>query len=250
MKDLEQIKNYLVPGLVFIVVLAMIPIFILPTLNRIAEASKTINQNQTRLNGVKQKASDLEELKGKESDLREKLTIAESALPIDKSVAPLVLGVKDLAVEKGLSVKSFKIQPGKTATESAKKAIGGPTGTSNTTGIPKLTSQAGFIFQMVLIGKTADFKSFVAALESAKRLLLVQEFKGISSDGANYEIEVFINAPFSPLPEISEDQEAAALPKLTAANEKLLEDLKSSIFTDRTAKTIEPGSTGVTDPFK
>ncbi len=254
--SLEQLKSYIVPVFSIIAVLVMIPVFIMPQLNQIADASKVINKNQARLDTIEKKAKDLEKLSQKKDTLDQKINIIEQALPVDKSIAPLVSGIQQLAINSGLSVKSFKIQPGKTATESAKAAS--PTqSTPKTTSAKQKTETAvttaaskNLIFQMSLQGGTKAFGSFLTALEKAKRILVLEEFKSQSTDGVSFTFDIFLQAPYAPLPKLSEDQVGESLPTLTVQNENLIEDLNSSEFQDVTESQINPGPTGVVDPFQ
>src|SRR3989344_2813649 len=97
-----QIKKYFVPVVSIIAVFVMIPVFIMPQLNRIAEASKIINKNQARLDTIEKKAGDLEKLSKQRDSLDKNIKIIEQALPVDKSVAPLVSGIQQLAITSGL----------------------------------------------------------------------------------------------------------------------------------------------------
>lgn len=251
----EQLKSYFIPVLSIVAVLVMIPVFIMPQLNQIADASKVINKNQARLDTIEKKAKDLEKLSREKDTLDQKINIIEQALPVDKSIAPLVSGIQQLAINSGLSVKSFKIQPGKTATESAKAAT--PTQTTpKTTSAKQKTEPAvtpaskNLIFQMSLQGGTKAFGSFLTALEKAKRILVLEEFKSQSTDGVSFTFDIFLQAPYAPLPKLSEDQVGEPLPTLTVQNENLIEDLNSSEFQDVTESQINPGPTGVVDPFQ
>ena len=248
-----QIKKYFVPVVSIIAVFVMIPVFIMPQLNRIAEASKIINKNQARLDPIEKKAGDLEKLSKQRDSLDKNVKIIEQALPVDKSVAPLVSGIQQLAITSGLVVESFKIVPGKTATESAKKTVSNTQSSAQNTATevaPQPTSsERNLIFQITLTGGTKQFKTFLTTLEKAKRTLVLDSFKSQSSVGILFKFDIFLAAPYAPLPKISQDQVGEPLPVLTAQNKKLIQDLDSSEFQDVTQSNISPGPTGVVDPF-
>ncbi len=250
----EKIKNYLVPVLSMIAVVVMIPIFIMPQLNKIAEASKILNKNQKRLDLIEKKATDLEKLSEKKDSLEQKIEIIEQALPVDKSVAPLVSGIQQLAITSGLSVESFKIVPGKTATDSAKpvsntQAAAPSTGAGAVQKVAPSSTEKNLIFQITLVGGTKPYKTFLSTLEKAKRILVLDEFQSTSDDGALFKFVVFLQAPYAPLPKISSDQVGEPLPSLSEANEKLIKALDSPEFQDVTQSQITPGPTGVVNPF-
>lgn len=250
---LDKFKSYLVPVGSILAVLVMVPVFIMPQLTKIADASKVINKNQTRLDSIEKKATALEKLSKNQDSLEEKIAVIEKALPIDKSVAPLVSGIQQLAIESGLSVKSFKIQPGRTATESAKPAAtSGQSGSleSQTSGQTSIVSGTNLVFQISLEGGTDAFKAFLATIEKAKRILVLEEFKSQSNDGKKFTFDIYLQAPYAPLPKLSDDQVGEPLPSLTVQNENLIEDLNSSVFQDVTQSQINPGPTGVVNPFE
>ncbi len=246
-KLVEQLQGYIIPVGSIAVVIAMVPLFLMPQLNRIADASKVINKNQNRLDTIEKKASDLDKLAQNRDSLNKKLKIVEQALPVDKAVAPLVSGIQQLAISSGLTVKSLKIQPGKVATGSAKPVAAQAAAASPIALVP---SGSSVVFQINLGGDTAGFRRFLTTLESAKRILVLQSFKSSSTDGVGYSFEVFLQAPYSTLPKISSDQVGEALPTLTVANENLISDLDSSQFHDVTQTQFPTGPTGVKDPFQ
>jgi Tfp pilus assembly protein PilO len=253
--SLEQIKNYLIPVFSIIAVLVMIPVFIMPQLDKIAESSKIINKNQDRLNSLEDKAEALDKLAEDKDRIDADIRVVEQALPVDKSLAPLVSGLQQLAINSGLGVKSFKIAPGRTATESARAggqttAQTAPRTPAGTTEQSTATSRTDLVFQMNLRGGSEQFGTFLTAIEKAKRILVLQEFKATYDDNIRaFEFEIFLQAPYAPLPKLSEDQEAEALPTLSAQNKNLIEDLNSSEFQDVTLPTT-PGPRGVVDPFQ
>jgi len=253
-KNFEQLKNYLIPVLSIVVVVIMIPLFILPQLSKIAEASKIINKNKNRLSSIEKKATELAELSKNKNDLEEKIKIIEQALPVDKSVAKLVSGIQQLAISSGLRVSTFKIVPGKIATESAKPVSNNSkktqTNTKKNTGSSEATSaEKNLLFQITLDGGIAQFQTFLTTLEKAKRILVLNEFKSSSQDGKIFKFEVYLRAPYSPLPKLSEDQIGEPIKTLSKQDEVLLNALKSEEFRDVTEFEISPSQTGIVNPF-
>lgn len=256
----DKIKEYLIPVFSIIVVIALIPLVIMPQLNNITSSNKVINDNKDRLTSLTKKASELDKLSQNKDDLQKKLEIAESAMPITKDVAHLILGVQQVAIGAGLQVTDLKIQPGKTATASAtiKSTPANQTTTQPTAPVTTSSTTSStadnLVFEMNLNGNLASFQTFMKSLETAKRILSLNQFKASpnSSDrsGNTFAFDVFINAPFSQLPTIASDQISQELPTLTSADQKLLDYLDSNSVVPVTQTPIPEVPTGVTDPFK
>lgn len=247
---LENLTNYLIPAICFIAVIVMIPLVIIPQLTKITESSAIIKKNTTRLKQIQTKASALVALESKKSEIEANLNLVETVLPITKDVAALVSGIQELARSSGLLVNSFKIQPGKTATESASpKSVIGASQTTPNSVAPQISTSENLVFNMSLSGDVTALKSFLHSIETGKRLLTLSTLKSSTSDNSKFSIELFLNAPFSNLPKLSSDQIGAPLASLTAANLKLIEDLKSPAFVGITDRPVQVGPTCLVDPF-
>lgn len=247
----EKFKVYLVPILSIVVVVVLVPTVVLPQFSKIRENLSVVNQNSDRLDDLESKADALEELAKAEAALDKNLAIAESALPIEKDVARLVRGVQGLAVETGLEVSKVEIKPGKTATVAADTAAAPTTQASTAKPLATAeTSKSELIFGLSLRGNLASFQNFLKSVESTKRLLILSSFKSTSTSGVDYSYNVVINAPFGPLPKISQDQLAKAIVQLSANNQKLLNDLETDVFKNVTNVPLPTGPRGTQDPFK
>lgn len=249
MKLLEKAQLYLIPVASLLVVVALIPWVIMPQLNRITSANKSIQKDQSRLSVVKTKADKLDKLAENETDLNNNLQFVESVLPIEKAIASLVVGVQQIAKDNGLQVIRLRLAPGKTATSSAKTAASKLDTTNNqaaNSGI--FSSKDSLVFELKLSGKINDFKNYLATLERAKRILFLNRFDAQQSPNG-FDVTFFINAPYGQLPLISPDQIAQQLKELSSSNQKLLDDLKSGQFQDVTNVQIEEVPTGVENPF-
>lgn len=246
---LNKLSSYVVPVISLLVVVILVPVVIMPQLKNIAASSKVLNENEGRLDKIESKANKLEELAKNKAQIEENLKFVETVLPINKEVAALVLGIQALAHNSGLAVSSFKIQPGKVATESAKKTTEGETKIAANTPASPTSTKDNLVFNMGLAGELKSLRAFLAALESGKRVITLSQVKSTGGSGANFNFDLFLNAPFSALPTLSADQIGSPLAELTAQNLKLLEDLQTPIFSDITKGTIVPVPTGLTNPF-
>ncbi len=236
---MKNIKTYLIPIGAILIVILLVPTIIIPQTKSMLADYKVVSQDQKVLDRLQSKADKLVELAKNPSELETNLTVAESALPIEKDVARLVRGIQALAQSGGLVVTSVKIVPGKTATSSAS------TKDKTTTA----TNKSELLVELGLTGNSQNLQTFLKSIESSKRLLVMSTTKGTGTNG-NFNYTVIIAAPFGPLPTIGDDQLTKDLPELSAADKKLLEDLKGSMFNTETNQTVPTGPTGVTDPFK
>lgn len=245
---LHNLTTYAVPVISLIVVIILIPVVIMPQLNSIAASSKILNQNKGRLDQLESKASKLADLSTQKNDIQNNLKFVETVLPINKEVASLVLGIQELARNSGLAVSTFKIQPGKTATASATTANSTSPQTQTTAATPKSTKD-NLVFNLGLAGDMKSLRTFLAALETGKRILTLSQVKSTNTVGSTYNFDLFLNAPFGSLPQLTSDQVSSPLAELTTENKKLLDDLKTPIFSDITGVQVAPGPTGPTNPF-
>lgn len=245
---LENLTTYAIPVLSFLVVIILIPSVIMPQLNSIVDSSKILNKNKGRLDQLKSKASKLADLSTQKNDIENNLKFVETVLPINKEVAALVLGIQDLARNSGLAVATFKIQPGKTATDSASTAKTSTAQPQAAVSTP-ISTKDNLVFNLGLSGDMKSLRTFLAALETGKRVLTLSQVKSTNNGGPIYNFDLFLNAPFGTLPQLTADQASNPLAELTSKNKKLLDDLRTPIFSDITGVQVAPGPTGPTDPF-
>jgi hypothetical protein len=249
----DNLKTYTVPFASLIAVLALIPLVIIPQLNMIAQDSQVINKNRDRLNTIEKKAQVLEQQAQQREVLNSQLETAEKVLPLSQSIAPLVLGVQQIAINNNLTVSKIKLQPGKVATDSAKTQTTPVDGTAVQTqtqnDISLQQTSTAIIFEMNVDGNLGSLQSFLQVLEKGRRLLIFKNFKAEVFGANNYHIQIFLAAPYSPLPKISQDQVASELPIISKADDELLEKIGSGLLRDITTSNIAPGPRGVSSPF-
>ncbi len=248
------LKNYSLPLLSFIVVIGLIPLVIIPQLNQIAADSKVVNKNAAKLSQVKAKADELEKLANNQDELNSKLKNAEKILPVSKAIAPLMLGIQQIAINNNLQVSTIKLQPGKVATTSAGVGLKTQITSTNNSANQQLqnfnTSSTDVVFQMQMTGTTTSLQNFLSVLEKGRRLLILKQFEVQQTKDGAYTVEVFFSAPFSPLPKISDDQIVNALPSISDSDNQLLEKLSSLLSNEVTTTDISPGEVGTQNPFR
>ncbi len=250
--NFSKFQTYLIPLVSIILVIFLVPAVILPQFKKIKENYLVVSQNKDRLATLEIKAEALKKLASAQESLDKNLAIAESALPIEKDVARLVRGVQNLATTNGLEVSKVEIKPGKTATVAANPTGGTTANSTNQTSAPvtAAVSKSELLFELNMKGNIGSFQSFLKSIEGTKRLLLLSSFKSTSETGDSYNFTVVISAPFGPLPQLSQDQLASAISELSANNQKLLQDLESTVFKDVTNEPLPSGPTGTADPFR
>ncbi len=243
-------NNVLIPVGSVLVVVLLVPLVVLPQIQKIRDNLAVINQNSERLEKLKVKAIALEKLTEAQDELDKNLAIAEAALPIQKDVARLVRGVQNLASASGLETTKVEVKPGRTATSSAEQSRSNSETSANPASNSNPITINELLFELNLKGNLASYQGFLKSIESSRRLLIMSSFKGSSDSGSDYTYTVLISAPFGPLPQISQDQLAEAIADLSANNKKLLEDLESAAFKNVTNQPVPTGPTGVADPFR
>lgn len=247
---LENLTSYLVPAASLLLGIILVPVLILPQWDKIAESSQIIDKNKDRLESLETKQGKLEDLANEKDQIEADLALIETVLPINKDVAALVLGIQTLARNNGLTVSTFKIQPGKTATDSAGAKETATTQTNQKNSDTPASTKENLVFNMGMTGTLKNLQSFVTLLEKGKRILTMSQLRTTTDGGPNYNIDIFINAPFNPLPKLGSDPAAKPLAELTEKNLKLLKDLSGPIFNDITGQDVDTGPTGPQNPFR
>jgi len=238
--DFSDIKPYAITILVVVVVILVIPFVIKPQLERIREKNLEVKEGRQRLVRLDQKIEDLAKIDEVDESL--KLLEVEKAVPSEKRISQLILGVSAIASESGLSVNEMSFKPGLVATASAQKS-------STSEKSQKLTDQQEnknqVTFEVSLTGALRRFDDFLSRLEKAKRLMSVDSVE-TKRQGSNYVFNVTISAPFKAL-ESSGDIIADPVPAFTELHQRVFSFL--SQLKDYTSITIPALPTGVTNPF-
>ena len=246
----NNLKSYLIPMLSFVAVVVMVPVFIMPQLNQIAADSKVINDDKSKLDAINSKVGELQSLKNNETSLQTDLATTEKVLPISKALAPMVLGIQQIAINNRLAINKIHLQPGEVATTSAQPSSSQTNSTNSPATEPDLqTSPDTIIMNLEMSGSLDSLGNFLKVLEVGRRLLLLKTFKADENAENSYLVRISFTVPYSPLPTLSPDQLTSPLPAISQQDRQLLTKLANQLK-DVTAAQIIPGPVGEVNPFK
>lgn len=246
--DLSVFKSFVVPALIIITIILIIPFAFIPLLSNVRETNDSLKSDQERLENLSNKLNILNSLD--EAEINEKLAITEQGLPVGKDLAPLIVGIQNLAAGSNLLVEGISLSPGSVATGAA-EAKEGATNQSNTQAT--LDSQSvlqsdALSLQLKLKGNLKDLILFLSKLQESKRLSFANI---ISFDRSDEEstITVELSTPFRPLQKVEGDIAASPLKLLTSVHEATLDIIEA--FTNITNIQINEVKTNIIkDPFK
>jgi len=237
--DFTFIKAYVVPFLVFIIIVLMVPLFIMPQIESFKNKNNEVKNAQKRLDAINTKLEALNKID--EEKERDMLYDAEKSVPTGKEIPSLIVGMKALSGKSGLLQESMNIKPGKMASESATRAA------SKNKTVAKPESKDRINFNITLVGSFENIKNFLFDSEQAKRLLEVVTFKGSQQADASYKFDLQIATPFKEM-KSKGDIVSQSLPSLSDINKKTLGFIKKLL--DYVTSVIPTVPTGVEDPFK
>ena len=246
--DLSIFKSFVVPALIIITIILIIPFAFIPLLNNVRETNDSLKSDSERFKKLSDKLDTLNTLD--EAEISEKLTIVEQGLPVGKDLAPLIVGVQNLAAGSNLLVEGISLSPGNVATESA----GTKENTANQSSSQATPNSQGDInpdalsLQLKLRGNLKDLILFLSKLQQSKRLSF--------ADVVNFErgdeestITVELSTPFRPVHQADGDIAALPLQLLTSVHNATLDIIKA--FTNITNIQINEVKTNIIkDPFK
>ncbi|MEX0621605.1 MAG: hypothetical protein WD187_01225 [Candidatus Woykebacteria bacterium] len=237
------IRLYIVPVLVIVTIVLLIPLVLMPQLERIKEKNIEVKKGNERLEALRAKLEKLNFID--EGDVSLKLLEMEEVVPSGKELAPLVVGVRALAGKAGLKVDSMELKPGRvatsSATSSASKRLKSEEAKSN-------TEEETLSFLLSLSGRGLNrAEEFLSDIERAKRLLGIETIKLARQERGEYTFEMEIVAPFKEL-ESSGDIIASPLPSLTTELERVYDFVTN--FVNYTNVPVQKVDTGASDPFR
>lgn len=242
--NFQKFTEYVVPALTFVVLIALIPLVIMPQLGRIAQANSTLKSKTARLDTLNKKFQVLQSLDS--ADIEGKLQNVEIALPSGKGLAPMIEAIKKLSANANLVVNAIKLNPGKIASNSATPAALHPNQPAPTT---KLKSSLEVAVE--LSGKTVDFEKFLSLVEKAKRIVIVESLIITKNPGKPDNFSLTLGVPFQPISTDSSDILAQPVPELSGADQQLYDTLMtqfSEYSSAITAGSCQNGC-GVKNPF-
>ena len=249
-KDTASIfRIYILPILVTLVVILIVPFVLLPQFDRIKLKNQEVKEGQERLSRLNKKISDLSLVDETSESIM--LLELEKIIPGSKKLAPLIVGLRNMALESNLVITDMNFKPGRVDDEATKSATVSSLSKKTKSQVNEKgsSSQGGLIFIVKVSGSLENVKKFFSKLEIAKRLMGVETVKGEQDeeDSSKYRFELSVNAPFKPA-KSEGDIVGEPLPEFTSAHKKMFDQLLG--LKDYTNKDIPTVKTGVDNPFE
>src|SRR3990172_9151898 len=175
-------RIYILPILATVVVILIVPFVLLPQLDRIKIKNQEVKEGQERLDRLNKKISDLSLVD--ETSESVMLLELEKVIPGSKKLAPLIVGLRNMALESNLVITDMNFKPGRVGTEA--------TNSATISSLSKKTKS-----QINEKGSLENVKKFLSKLEIAKRLMGIEIVKGEQDeeDSSVYRFELSVNAP-------------------------------------------------------
>ena len=228
-KLVGNIKSYFGPILVVVALVILVPLIIIPQVGRILDLRAKVAAESDKLKKLTEKADKLGGIN--QQDLRSKLGTLEKALPSDKDISGLIVGIERIAAESGVAIKSSQLAPGEVSTTSA--ALSSPSETE---------------LQVTVAGDFGRVSTFLSRLNNSARVLGIREITLTSATQAGGQLSVTIKttAFFLPLAEVKW-QVTDALPEITSADEAIIS--KIAAYPVYSVAPVIATTAGKPDPF-
>ncbi|HEY5601237.1 MAG TPA: type 4a pilus biogenesis protein PilO [Patescibacteria group bacterium] len=220
-----EIKSYGLPIIIIIVVSILVLFIIKPRVADIFKVRKEVEADKIKLASLQNKSSDLKSVNY--SSLLSDISLAQKAVPSDKNIPMLIIGVERLAAESGVKIESIQLAPGDVSKN------------------PTQTSMSQIDFKLSVSGAYENVKGFFEKSLVALRLYKISDFNLITNPAG---ITVNMNASaFSVAdPKIGPDI-AEPLPKLSVPERNTFDKIKA--FTDYSSLTVSTSSASRANPF-
>lgn len=195
-------------------------IFFYPKVQEILEARRVIQHEQARLDKLKVKLKDLQNLN--ETELNSKKDTAIRAMPHEKNFLGMLETISKAATEKGLIVDSFTVKPG------------------------KLTDRdTEVLFKITFLGDVEQVKQFLDQVEKTIPLIATQGKIELSLNEPG-EVMIQIKGYYLPMPEKLGSIETPVL-RLSEDEAKRISEVANYTYY-LTVESVAP-PTGKTNPF-
>lgn len=213
----NKYKVYILPCVVFLVVLYLWSNFMQPKISDIVTARQELAKGQQRLAELTKKASELESFNS--PLLQEKFSVLDSAVPSEKDVAGFLLGIQRIGNEASVSIGLVEVAPGLVSTVAA---------------VPNQRLENEPLTARVTIkGTFPAIRDFISKTVQARRLIKIDglSLSGSAAQKANEPISLALSVSiyYQPLP-TSLGAISAPLEKFTTDEEILYEKIKNYTY--------------------
>ncbi len=232
------LKSLVVPALILVTIVLIVPFAFIPLLENVGKTNSGLEEQRNRLAGLSDKIEVLDSLDDR--DINEKLSLAEQALPVGKSLASLIVGVQRLAINSNLTIQGITLNPGKVATQSA--AV-------KETASKKVNKNA-VTMQLELSGSIRNTEKFLKRLQGSKRLSFAEELTISTSDtDKEVSISIQLSTPFRTTSIVEGNLLEEPIPLITENNLATLE-FANGLVNITNIEFKEVSTNVVKDPFK
>lgn len=224
------LKKFAFPLLIFSLITLSTIFLLLPKIGQIFITKDKIKKQEAEIVKLTAKIADLRSLS--EADLVSNSELLSVALPLDNDVFVFLAVVKKTLADCSLVLEDFDVSPGIISSESAMPVSG--------IGVPSVS------MKISLSGTFENIKKFLEKTEKYLPIIKSEEIEIVSSPNSTSSAE-FINKSeiklivfYQPLRTKLTDF-IVPLPKVSAAGQKLIEELKTyERFTSEAAETSQP----------
>lgn len=230
--QIEEIKPYVIPGLIFLLILISALFLVKPRLADIIQIQKELKKEKERLSQLTAKLASLESLDVSELTERAELTL--KVLPGEKNLPLLLFRLKSLAVKNRLGLE-INTNPGELATDSAQ---------TKDEKLPVLS------FLLNVNGQMNDLKEFLSQLNQEAPLVRVQSLE-ISADEKvvlKTSSDLTLDSYFLSLP-LSLGVSEKPLSLLTPKEEEIYQELSRLKFLEEKEMKFPSLPSGKENPF-
>ncbi|MCL5411361.1 MAG: type 4a pilus biogenesis protein PilO [Patescibacteria group bacterium] len=228
--NLAKISYVFIPTITIIVVFLLVPFIFIPFWQKIGNLNKDIAEGNDRYNQMVSKEKKLKEISATEE--RGKLVKVTVALPSNKDIPSLIVGVKRMVQESGMSLESMQLNVGQVSASSTAMVMSG----------------SSFDFKVTLKGSLEQLQGFLNKAQSAKRVFIVKSFDGTSGNTSDNLLTVTLSmsAPYESLPESMGDA-SLPLPQNNSALDKVFSKVEKLV---NYTLPVNPSQTGKDNPFE
>ena len=218
-------KIIILPVLVSLSSVVLIIFLIYPQLRSFYEGQERLQKEKVRVFKLEAKTTDLASIN--ETQVNQAVKSALVVLPQTQDFSSLIGIFQKLTVQSGVTLLSFQL------------------GSSQI----KVPGVSGFSVKMEVEGTGSNLALFLSNIDKASRLMKVESVEVSKSRSGILNGSILVDVFFAPVP-----KELGALdsevPKLSAEDEKLVEELVKSIVVQETQPIATSSGKGKSNPFE
>lgn len=206
-----EYRFYILPAVVMTVVAGLTVLVVIPQVKQNLELTRLVKEESGKLGRMKQKTGLLRQAQG--SDLATRVGVVEKALPSEKEVGDVLVGLRRAAEKAGVALLSIELSPGE---------LGG-----TETKVAQQAEKGNLPMTVSLVGSRSGFQDFLAEIQTMVPIARVTEFS-INEEGGGIQVKLKLDGQYWPAPTTlaAADKELASL---TNDEEKLYQRLRAVV---------------------